>query len=418
MKENLAKDRGAFTLVKKGLFSLLCLLLLFIVGRIPVPGVNTLLIDNLSASDTLMMLSMFSGGNLRSFSVLSVGLSPYITAQIIIQLLQSNVSSTITYWGKSGNVGRNKLTLLSRILTVLFGILQSLSVIYGINVVSFNHFLAINNFFTYLLLLSLLLSGTFFEMWLADRITEKGLGNGIAIIIAANIVGQAVSHFPLRNGFKSSQTLILILIIGVVFYLVMFFNESEEKLYIQYSRREYFAGQNNYIPIKLLIPNVMPVIFASTVMAIPQTVLLFYAMHSGTTWYRSLAYYSSLSSGPGMFTYGCLIFGFTYLYSFIQIEPQKLAESLQRQEAYIPGIAPGKETEQFITDLLLNMALPGALFLLTISIGPMLIHYPALNIGGTGVLIVAGVLSEAIRQARGVLGQTTFKPFIISGKER
>lgn len=417
-------SRQKLSLLNRTVYTLLCLTILFIIGLIPLPGINEAVLNDLSQNNTLMMLSMFSGGNLHTLSILSIGLSTYITAQIIVQLLQANISSTITYWGKSGENGRRKTTLLTRIITFIFSVIQGTCVIYGLETMSFNHFLANNGFASYILLLSLLLAGSFFEIWMADRITEKGIGNGSSVIIATNIITQLPSYLSTWRDYlyssgkiQTEHLLILASFVFILLTLINWFNNSEKHIPLQYSRREYFIKQRSYIPLKLLVPNVMPVIFASSILAVPQTLLLFSAQAGDESWYLLTQYLTSFNSGPGLCLYAALIFLFTYIYSYIQIDPGKLAESIQQQEAYVPGINPGDDTEQYIERILLYLALPGALFLITITVVPMVIalylpHGEAFNISGTSLLIVGGTISEMIQQVRGIIEQNDFGPFL------
>lgn len=410
-------------LVKKMMVTILCLFLILFIGCLRLPGLNYKVLDDNAISNSLLMLTMFSGGNLHNLSMMSIGLSPFITAQIIIQLLQANISKTITYWAKSGENGRKKLDSLTKIITLIFAIMQSSSILFGIDLASSEKLFITHDWHTYFLVTLILVAGTFLCMSIADLISEKGLGNGVAVIISRNIIAQVPKSYSiwrvhLFQGVQINIFHLLLICVILLFFvtLTVWINNSERLVYLLYAKREYFSKQYSYIPFKIIIPGVMPVIFASTILAVPQTVELF-SQSMNNNIVRIIQYFTSVQSIPGFIIFILLIIIFTYVYTFIQIDPHKLAKNLQRQEAYIPGINPGCATVQYLSHMLLNLAFPGQ-FCLTFIIGvPMLINILmpnsyAIDVSGTSLLIIVSTLCEIVRQIESILGQDKFNPFI------
>lgn len=408
----------------KYLYTVLVLAFIFLLSLITLPGVNPEALQNNSGINDLIMLSMLAGGNLNHFSMMSIGLSTFVTAQIIMQLLQTNMSSKIAYWSKSGNSGRYKLNQLTKFLALGFCILQGIGIIYGINVMSDNCFLIIPGIKGYMLTISMLTAGTFIEIWLADRITEKGIGNGVAMIIAANIITQLPNYLePMRvylfknNHLDGARCTILVVFILLMAFGVEWINDSEYQLTIQYMRREYFAKVHGSMPMKVIVPGVMPVIFASSILSIVQTILVFNSSAAKARWYQIVKLFISFDSPVGILLYGILIFAFTFIYSPIQIDPHRLSEELQKQEAYIPGVNPGYDTESYVKKILNRLSLPGAIALTLIAVGPIIVsgiipNGDIFNIGGTSLLIIAGAFSEVMRQTEGIYSQASFEPFL------
>lgn len=421
MKQIKVKERHDHLLTQRLFYTLGAIIFYQLLMFIPIPGVNNEVLKSLNNNNGLFMISMFSGGNYTTFSVMTMGLTSFVTAQIIVQLLQANLSKRVTSWSKSGRTGRHKINQLTRFLTIIFSIFQGLAITYGLSVLSDFHFLLINSVWMYAYIVLVLTSGTFFATWLGDRITEKGLGNGIAVIIGVNIIFQTIlqTSWKTIRQIKESGYLPYLIVFTLIFvFIIIWFNESELRIPVLYARRNNYAGSLSYMPVKIVTANIMPIIFASTIMAIPQVILMFWQKEWYQPWFRVIDTLFSWQSSFGIFNYSCLIILFTYLYSTIQVDPEKVAENFRKQEAFIPGVNPGHETEEYLRFLLNRLAFPDSIFLLIISIAPMVVFkntgVQQLGISGSSLLIVLGILTEIIRQAKGLHTKKDFPPFLSS----
>lgn len=430
MPQNAEMDsskKGNIALFKRIASTIGWILVFYLLTYVTIPGVNQQALLKASKNSSLQMLSMFSGGGFQTFSIVSMGVTSYITAQIVVQLLQSDVIPILTAWSKEGQTGRQKLTQLTRVLTAIFAFAQSIGITAGINSLSDTNFLLDNSIFSYIVIGVIMTCGTFISVWIGDQITDSGLGNGISVLIAAGIIAKLPDNFG--NFFSIIVTAKYInwpIIWGVftililLTWLIVWFYHAEFQVRIQYSRREALTTKDSYLPLKLAVPGVVPVIFASSILTIPQTILSFFSNQSNTTWYRVLNTFFTLNTPTGMVLYAVLIVTFTYLYSFVQIEPEKMADNLQKQEAYIPGIIPGMPTVQYVKNLLNLLSLPGSIFLGVISILPMMltnIFIPDLQLGLTGssLLILIGVLNDISRQIAGLQLKTEYFGFLREG---
>ncbi|RMC46859.1 preprotein translocase subunit SecY [Lactobacillus sp. ESL0230] len=382
---------------------------------VTIPGIDANALVKLKNNPTLTMMSTFSGGGFQNLSLLSLGVSAFISAQIITQLLQSGVVPKLTEWGKQGQVGREKLTQFTRILTIILGFTQAVGVIAGINELSQYGFIVNDSWWNYFVIALLMTAGGFIAIWLGDQITQYGLGNGISIIIAAGIIKRLPS---LTNQFMLSVSttfgevkwdlvILTVVIILALTTLIVWFNCSEYRIQIQYTRRENKTTADSYLPLKLLVPGVVPVIFASSILTIPQTILLFFQNKQDSSVYRMVNDIFSLNSTIGTTLYALLIVLFTYLYSLVQIEPDKLAVNLGKQDAYIPEVIPGDPTALYIKNILFDLGLPGSMFLVFISVIPLIAANTissSLQIGlsGSSLLIIIGVLTDMGRQIKGL----------------
>lgn len=405
-------------------FTILMLLIYNLLTYVTIPGVDNQRLAQISKNPTLTMLSMFSGGSFQSFSLMSMGLSAYISAQIIIQSLQSGVFPKLTEWSKEGQIGREKLSQLTRVITVILAFVQAIGIVLGINTLS-EYGIGLNATTWNIIIISTIwTAGTFIGMWMGDQITEKGLGNGISVIIAAGIIKQLPENVrQLINAVSTTKStnwseiiLIAVLVILLTTFIV-WFNRSEYRLPIQYTRRENQTSDNSYLPLKLIVPGVVPVIFASSILAIPQTVLMFFQTSSNTAIFKIFNEFFSLTSPTGITLYGLLIILFTYIFSLVQIGPVKLADNLSKQDAYIPSIWPGDPTAIYVKDLIYDLNLPGSMFLALISVIPLIIVNnisPNLQLGlsGSSLLIIVGVLADMGRQIEGLKLKEGYADFL------
>ncbi|WP_080849032.1 preprotein translocase subunit SecY [Cytobacillus gottheilii] len=414
----------------KIIFTLLMLIVFRIGTFIPVPGVNA---DVLQAQDSLNVfgvLNTFGGGALLNFSILAMGIMPYITASIIVQLLQMDVVPKFTEWSKQGDVGRRKLAQFTRYFTIVLGFIQALGMSYGFNNLAGGMLIENTGIGSYLLIATVLTAGTAFLMWLGEQITEKGVGNGISIIIFAgivagipNIVNQIYAQQFENAGddlFLRIITMVLILIAVIAIIVgTIFIQQALRKIPVQYAKRvsagNTSAGmQNTHLPLKVNAAGVIPVIFAVSFIITPRTIAGFFESNSVTNWIINVFDYTQ---PIGMVIYSALIIAFTYFYAFIQVNPEQISENLKKQGGYVPGIRPGKNTQEYLTRVLYRLTFVGALFLTAISIVPMFfINIAGLpdsaQIGGTSLLIVVGVALDTMKQLESQLVKRHYKGFI------
>ncbi|KEQ22362.1 preprotein translocase subunit SecY [Paenibacillus tyrfis] len=413
------------------LFTLLVLIVYRIGAFIPVPNINTDILklqDQANAGGVFGLLNTFSGGALFQFSIFAMGIMPYITASIIVQLLSMDVIPTFTQWAKEGEVGRKKLSQITRYGTIVLGIVQAFGLAIGFNRLYAG--LVINpNFTTYALIAIVLTAGTAFLMWLGEQITENGIGNGISIIIFAGIVAAIPTgirqiyqtQFADAGGALFLNILKIAIIAVVVIALiagVIFVQQGVRKIPVQYAKRvvgrKMFGGQSTHIPLKVNAAGVIPVIFSLSLLVFPPTIASFWRGNAVAEWIiTNLNYTHPL----GMVLYVLLIIGFTYFYTFVQMNPVQMADQMKKNGGYIPGIRPGKTTSVYLTRVMSRITLSGALFLAAISILPMIIGSVAglpnsVTIGGTSLLIVIGVGLETMKQIESQLIKRHYKGFI------
>lgn len=411
---------------RKVIFTLLMLIVFRLGTFIPVPNVDTTKIT-LNQSSVFGFLNTFGGGALQHFSILAMGIMPYITASIIVQLLQMDVVPKFTEWSKQGEVGRRKLAQVTRYGTVVLGFIQAIGLSYGFNAQF--HGLIINpNIGTYLLIALVLTAGTSFLMWLGEQITEHGVGNGISIIIFAGIVaripGYANQIYAQRlqkadNMFLQVVVLLVILLVILAIVVgVIYIQQGFRKIPIQYAKRvagrKTYGGESTHLPIKVNAAGVIPVIFAISLMITPRTIAQFFPNSAVAQWIVHTFDYTTV---VGMIIYAAFIIAFTYFYTFVQVNPEQMADNLKKQGGYIPGIRPGKNTEKYITRVLYRLTFIGSIFLAVVSILPMmfvdLANLPStIKIGGTSLLIVVGVALDTMKRIESQLIKRHYKGFI------
>ncbi|NKE07734.1 MULTISPECIES: preprotein translocase subunit SecY [Mesobacillus] len=414
----------------KILFTLLMLIVFRLGTFIPVPNVNA---DILKAQDDMSVfgvLNTFGGGALQNFSIFAMGIMPYITASIIIQLLQMDVVPKFTEWSKQGEVGRRKLAQFTRYFTIVLGFIQALGMSYGFNNMAGGLLIQNAGIASYLLIAVVLTAGTAFLMWLGEQITTKGVGNGISIIIFAGIVAgiptmvnQIYAQQFSDAGdalFLRIVTMLLILLAVIAIVVgVIFIQQATRKIPIQYAKRmsagnNAVGGQNTHLPLKVNAAGVIPVIFAISFIVTPPTIAQFFGTNDVTLWIQKTFDYTQ---PIGMIVYVALIIAFTYFYAFIQVNPEQVAENLKKQGGYVPGIRPGKNTQEYLTRVLYRLTFVGAIFLSVISVLPVFfIQFAGLpqsvQIGGTSLLIVVGVALETMKQLEAQLVKRHYKGFI------
>lgn len=412
------------------LFTVFVLFIFRLGAHITVPGVDAKGLKDLSDLPFLNMLNMVSGSAMQNFSIFSMGVSPYITASIIIQLLQMDIVPQFVEWSKQGEVGRKKLNQATRYLTLVLGIAQSMGITAGFQSLSQVGVVKNPNFSTYVMIAFILTAGTMLVTWMGEQITEKGIGNGVSMIIFAGIISRVPSGIkeiyedyfinidPSKIWQSAIFIAILIIAILVVVTLVTFFQQAERKIPIQYTKRVSGAPTSSYLPLKVNAAGVIPVIFASSLIATPNAVLqAFSANNAGKGWYEVMTQIFSYNTVPGAIVYTVLIVAFTFFYAFVQVNPEKLAENLQKQGSYIPSVRPGKGTEVYVSKVLMRLSVVGAIFLGLVALLPiiaqMLWSLPqSIGLGGTSLLIVIGVALETAKQLEGLMLKRQYVGFI------
>ena len=399
------------------LFTFLCLFIFKLGTAIVVPGIDQTKLGT-NGLGFLELLNVMGGGAMGKFSIFALGVGPYITASIVIQLLSNDIVPYLSELSKQGGVGRNKLNQITRILGIVLAFVQGY--IYSFYYMSDSSFTAMD----YVVFSTILTAGTCLLMWIGDRITAKGVGNGISLIIMAGILSSIPTMFV--TAFNSLVTsgsaqvvalgitkFVLFTIIYIAIIIGIIYEQSaERRIPIQYANKSNNVyGAKNYIPFKLNSAGVIPVIFASILLSITGVIAQF-VNKDGFTLFVSK--YLNYSSGTGFIIYIILIFGFTYLYTFMQIKPNDMSESLQKNGGFIPGIRPGSETSSYITKVLKRITLVGAFFLSVLAALPIIFSMvtdlpTSVTIGGTGLLIVVGVALETWKQIESDLASRNYK---------
>lgn len=417
--------------IRRKIIYTLIMLVVFRLGTfIPVPNVNADLLGAQDKLNVLGLLNTFGGGALKKFSIFAMGIMPYITASIIIQLLQMDVVPKLTEWTKQGEAGRRKTAQLTRYMTIVLGFIEALGMSYGFNNLAGGQLIINPGIGTYLLIAVVLTAGTSFLMWLGEQITEKGVGNGISIIIFAGIVanipttvGQYLTQQFTNAGDALFLRIVTVIIIAIVIIAiivgVIFIQQANRKIPIQYAKRMVagrnpVGGQSTHMPLKVNAAGVIPVIFAVSFIVTPRTIASFFPQNSVTAWIIRVFDYTN---PVGMILYAALIIAFTYFYAFIQVNPEQAAENLQKQSGYIPGIRPGKSTQEYLTRVLYRLTFVGSIFLAIVAVLPTLfIKFANLpqsaQIGGTSLLIIVGVALDTMKQLEAQLVKRHYKGFI------
>ncbi|WP_408020249.1 preprotein translocase subunit SecY [Spiroplasma chrysopicola] len=427
-------------LIKRILFTIMVLVIIRLGSYLTVPGVQVSdnFNSNAESEQFFALISMLGGGTLGQFSILALGVSPYITASIIVQLLSTDVIPPLSRWAKSGEKGRKKLDRLTKWLTIPFAIMQGIATIFtmanqGLITPKWtsSDFGTGSPIFYYILIPCALIAGTMLMLWMADQITIKGIGNGVSLIIFAGIVAKLPENLVTTFKFWiSGQEDINLLFDGILkflgyvimFLLVILFvvmlNESERKLPIQQTGSGLSAGGQEetkpFLPLKINSAGVIPVIFASALISAPITVAQIISVNNptnGFVWFSNN--YLSFNTWPGIIIYAVLTILFTFLYSQVQMNPEKIAENFQKAGTFIPGVRPGKETEKYIKGTINRLSILGSIFLAGIAVLPYIISKltslpSALAIGGTGLIIMVSVALETVRQVKGRITQQAF----------
>jgi len=397
--------------IRNSILFILGMLLIFrIAAHIPVPGIDVQNLKNfLQGNQILGLLNIFSGGTLENFSIVMLGVAPYITASIIFQLLQLVIPS-LEEMAKEGESGQKKIQMYTRLAAVPLAFLQAFGLIQVLRQSQLNILPNLNSFGFVTIMLTVT-AGSIFLMWIGEMITERKMGNGISLLIFAGIIsGLPAGLQTVLLNYNPSElyTYLLFLIIIVVTIVgVVIISEGQRNIPVQYAKQAIgsrrFSGANSTLPLRLNMAGVIPIIFAVSLVLFPSMIAEFFKNHTGTVGYiaqRTIALFGNqLFYGA---VYFLLVVGFTYFYTAVIFQPQKIAENLQRQGGYVPGIRPGKETEGYLGKIMSRLIFTGALFLGIIAILPLILQgltgTQSLAIGGTSLLIVVSVAIETAKQ--------------------
>ncbi|MGG2057063.1 preprotein translocase subunit SecY [Lysinibacillus pakistanensis] len=414
----------------KIIFTLLLLIVFRIGTFVPVPNVDANVLKVTDELNLVGFLNTFGGGALKNFSIFAMGIYPYITASIIVQLLQMDVVPKFAEWAKQGEVGRRKLAQFTRYFTIILAFIQSFAMSFGFNKMYGGSLIKEEGILTYVTICIVLTAGTAFLVWLAEQITAHGVGNGISIVIFAGIVAalptsinQVYAQQIEGAGDKLFINLVilglLILIMLAVVVGVIYVQQALRKIPIQYAKRvtgrnQQTGGQQTHLPLKVNAAGVIPVIFASAFLMTPRMLVPFFGKNDVTTFIENIFDYEK---PVGMIVYIVLIIAFTYFYAFVQVNPENVADNLKKQGAYIPGIRPGESTQTYLTSVLYRLTFVGAIFLTVLSVMPILfmnfMKLPAtVQIGGTSIIIVVGVALETMKQLESQLVKRHYKGFM------
>ncbi len=418
------------------LFTLAIFFVFRIGSAITVPGVkvNESVWDN--RYDAFSILNMMGGGALQNFSIFALGVSPYITSQIIVQLLSMDVLPALTQMTKEGETGRKKLDVVNRMLAVILAAIQA----YGIIVALQNAdglTLVDSSAWGYVKIVIFMVAGSMMLNWMGDQITDKGIGNGISMMIFVGIISSLPSQFAnafdtfLKNNVNTGdpslilqgavQIFIYILAFVAIIIFVTFIEKSVRKLPVSHSNQsqaiEEESMQSSFLPIKVNASSVMPVIFASSIMVAPSIIISLFSNGNPPDWakkieevfnYQALTTMGNVKFPWGTIIYAVLIIMFAYFYSQLEINPERIAENFQNSGTYITGVKPGTQTQRYISRILYRITFMGSLALTFIALLPLILTLTgavpqSLALGGTGLIIVVGVTLEVYNQINGIM---------------
>ena len=392
-------------------------LMIFILGiSIRVPGTQ----DLTSNLGFLELVNTLGGGALQNFSIFALGVMPYITASIIMQLLQMDIIPYFTELSKQGATGRQKLNQITRYVGIVFAFIEGYAFAFAFIGKS-------GDVLEYLYIATVLTAGTAFLLWLGDQISQKGMGNGTSLIIMAGIIATLpqmfIDAFTGLVAFDGTAQVITLGIVKFILFVIVYFaivigmifvQESERRIPIQYANKStsaYGKSAQSFMPIKINTAGVVPVIFASSLLAIPGILA---QVIQNETFTLVVQKYLTYTTPVGFLIYVVLIFFFAYFYTFIQVKPEDFAKNLQENGGYIPGIRPGEDTKKHLSKILSRLTILGATFLVVIAGLPILFSQltslpTSVSIGGTGLLIVVGVALETYKQLEGSILTRSYK---------
>jgi len=429
---NLANMFRVRDLRNKILFTLLIIIIYRIGSHIPVPGVDfekvQLLKQSAENGGVLGFLSLFSGGALTRFAVFGLGIMPYITSSIIIQLLQT-VIPKLDAWRQEGPTGQKKLTQTTRYVTVVIAIVQSTGLAFAMENGGGNFGVGIDKLFVKFdtphlaLVVATMTAGTAVVMWLGETVTSRGIGQGMSILIFANVVaGLPAGAAAIRAQAGNFQFALAIAFALAMLVAIVFIEQGQRRIPVMFAKRQVgrrlYGGQSTYIPMKVNQSGVIPIIFASSVLYFP---VLISNVVPPDFWRGNIQKFinnhlTQPRDAVYIILYGAMIIGFAYFYTAISFDPHQQADYIKKNGGYIPGIRPGPPTERYLQHILNRITLPGALFIAAIAVGPSLVlkatditQYP---FAGTTILIAVGVALETMKQIDSQLMMRNYEGFL------
>ncbi len=408
---------------KKIIFTLLMLLVFRLGSAIPVPYMNKAVVKAMfegSQGGLLQFLDLMAGGNFSKFSIFVTSIYPYITASIVIQLLTIAIPK-LEELAKQGEEGRKKITQYTRYAAIVLALIQAMGYTFGL----FSQALETTNVLQTAIVILTMVAGTAFLMWLGEIITEKGIGNGISLIIFIGIISalpaQVIQMFRIvrADAVFAVKMLVFAIVALVIIAAVIAINEGERRIPVQYAKRvvgrKMYGGQSTHIPVKVLMAGVMPVIFSQSLLALPQTIALF-SKGGVSDW---IVKYLTPNGTVGIWIYSILnillIIFFTYFYTAIQFNTVEYAKNLQQNGGFIPGIRPGRPTSEYLTKVVNRVVIVGGLALAVLTILPLVlskIFGMQVNFGGTAIIIVVGVAIETVKQIEAQMLMRHYKGFL------
>ncbi len=427
MIENLLNAFRAPDLRRRLLFVAGILIVFRFLAHVPVPGADPAALEQFFSSNSLLgLLDLFSGGGLSRFSIVGLGVNPYINASIIMQLM-TNVVPQLTALSREGEYGRNKINQYTRYLSVPLALLQSygfLALLHNTNPPVLTGSFGLDNLETLTQIVALT-TGSVLLMWLGELITEKGIGNGISFIIFAGIVGRAPTALI---AFINSPDILAFVAFAVVaiaaVFVIVYIQEGQRRIPIQYASRvrgrRMYQGGSTFLPLRVNQAGVIPIIFAVSILLFPSQIAQYFT-NSEITIVKDIAtFIVNLFSPSRPFyavMYFLLTFGFTYFYTAFTFKPDETAEQLRKNGGFIPGIRPGRPTQDYLTKVVYRITIAGAFFLAVVAVSPILVGlvFPTLGgltLGGTSLLIVVSVVVETMKQIEAQLLMRNYEGFI------
>jgi preprotein translocase subunit SecY len=402
---------------QKVIFTLMMFMVFRLGTHIPVPGVDASVIEQLFTTGNLFgFLDLFSGGALSKFSIFAMSITPYINASIIMQLL-TIVVPTLERWAKEGEEGRKKITQVTRYGTVVLAFIQGLGMAFGLKSA-----IIYPSAWSILLIALALTAGTAFLMWIGEQITEKGVGNGISLIIFAGIVSQLPSGLYVIYEYVRAGTIgffnlfLFIAIATAMIVFVIYIQQGQRKVPVQYAKRvvgrKMYGGHSTHIPLKVNQAGVIPVIFASSVLMFPVTIAQFIDI----SWVKTAASWFEWGTPLQTMLYASFIIFFTYFYTAVTVNISDMAENMKKHGGFIPGIRPGKPTAEHLDKIMTRITLAGAVFLALIAILPNFVAeatgIQGVYFGGTALLIVVGVALDTMKQIEAMVLMRHYQGFM------
>lgn len=415
---------------RKVVFTLGILFVFRLGAGIVIPYIDTSAITSAATSSGIFgIMNMLGGGTLEKFSLFSLGVSPYITSSIIIELLSMDVVPALTQWNKEGNTGKKKKDKVTRVLTLALAIIQGGSLTYAFD--KGYSILASSSIWTYVYVVVVMAAGSMFTMWLGDQITIKGVGNGTSLLIftgiVANLPNSFISSFKsmvtFGSTYKTATSLAWYILFVIVYLAIVVFVVFEEGairkipiIYATNTQTVMHTKESTNLPIKINSSSVIPVIFAASVLAAPRTIISFMKSTSTTQMIDNILNYQK---PIGFVLYIVMIILFTFFYSNLQIDAKKISEDLKKSGGAIPGVRTGDDTKKYIGTVLNRVTVVGSLFLAIIASIPIIApeiwkmtSNNALSLGGTGLIIVTGVALETVRAIKSMLTRREYHGYI------